>query len=217
MPLRDESELTDYLDRDMSWRRRELTTLSHMVTRERRHVQTVVIRAGVCLLYAHWEGFIRTAAQGYLEYVANRRLRYRELRRNFLVIGMRSRIQRTLEQRSTAANVALVDAILDADTERMPSSIGNVIDTKSNLDSRILNEILLTVGFETSGYLSRERLLDVRLLGNRNKVAHGEQLDIDASDYVDLHGTVIDLMNRFKNDVENAVSARSYRAVRTET
>lgn len=213
MRFRDESELTDFLDRDMAWRKRELTTLELMVERERSHVQTVVMRGGVCLLYAHWEGFIRGAAQGYVEYVAGRRLRYGELKRNFLVMGVRSRILKAMQQRSTVASAAMVDAILDAGADRMSQSVGNVIDTKSNLDTKIFDEILLTIGFETSGYRSSQLMLDERLLGNRNRIAHGEQLRIDAADYGVLHRTVIGLMNRFKNDIENSVVTRGYRAV----
>ena len=213
MHFRDESELTDFLDKDMAWRKRELTTLRLMVDRERSHIRAIVMRGGVCLLYAHWEGFIRRAAQGYVEYVAGRRLRYDELKRNFLVIGVRSQILKAVQQRSAVASTALVDAILDAGTDRMSQSVGNAIDTKSNLDSKIFDEILLTIGFETSAYRSREHMLDERLLGNRNRIAHGEQLEIDVADYGTLHSTVIDLMNRFKNDIENSVVTRSYRAV----
>ena len=213
MPVRDEGELTGRLDRDMAWRTRELSSLSLVLQRAEALVQVGLMRGLICLLYAHWEGFVRNAARSYLEYIANRRLKYRELRRNFLVIGLRPYITGVASGgRSISADTKLVRAVFDAGEERTSKSIVQVIETKPNLDSRVLREILSAVGFETREYLSKGPLLDKRLVGNRNKIAHGEQLEIQMSDYLDLHAAVIELMNRFKEDIETAVVTRNYRA-----
>ena len=56
MPVRDQTELMNRLDRELAWRKRELTTLAFAVADAN---PVTALRAGICLLYAHWEGFIK--------------------------------------------------------------------------------------------------------------------------------------------------------------
>ena len=46
---------------------------------------------------------------------------------------------------------------------------------------------------------------------HENKIAHGERCDMEPQDYVDLYNTVLELMERFRDDVERAAATRSYR------
>lgn len=126
MPVRTPDELTDYLDSELSWRTRELSTINLQLQGADDHVQVVMIRSGVCLLYAHWEGFVRAAADRYLEYVANRRLKFRELKRNFLVVDLLRRIGRLAQQRSVDMAKDLVDSVLDREREFSTESIGSI-------------------------------------------------------------------------------------------
>ena len=210
MPVRTEIELASRLDREIAWRKHELTLLNLGVHEER--VGAAAIRAGICLLYAHWEGFIKIAATSYLEFVAGRRLRYDELRMNFLAIGMRRDFRHAMGQRDVAVYARLVERIHSAGQRRLTLPVDDAIETKANLDSKVFRDILLTIGFSTDGYTMKEQMLDVRLLRNRNKISHGEPLDIAAPEYVELHGAVIELMDRFKSDIEAAASSKKYRA-----
>lgn len=209
MPVRDQNELTDRLDRDIAWRKRELVNLSTMVQRERRHTQATVLRAAVCLLYAHWEGFMRYAARSYLEYLSNRRLKYGELRRNFLALGLRRQIMGACEERRTTADAELVRMVFQSSDKRMSSDVLNAIETKANLGGDVLADILEAVGFDATSYLTKTALLDDRLLKNRNRIAHGEYLEIDADAYIELNSMIVGLMNRFKSDIESAAATKS--------
>jgi hypothetical protein len=70
MKIRSVSELVDFLDEDLAWRKRELTTFRFLMGRSRPHEREAVLRAAVCVLYAHWEGFVKNGATGYVNYVA---------------------------------------------------------------------------------------------------------------------------------------------------
>ena len=211
MPIRTEQGLTDYLDRELSWRKRELTTIGFQVQNARNHIRMVMIRSGICLLYAHWEGFIRRAARGYLEYVATRRLRYRELRPNFLVAGLYEEIRRLVQRPSVEVYLELIEAVLD-DGRRFTRAREGAISSRSNLDSKVLGELLSVLGVDRDEYLLKDKLIDARLVANRNNVAHGEDFRMAAEEYLELHETIIGMMNRFRNDVENAAATSGYRA-----
>ena len=211
MPDRTPQELTDSLDRELSWRKRELSTILLQLEKSDLKVQVVMIRSGVCLLYAHWEGFVKAAAQRYLEYVANLRLRYRELQRNFLVVDLRRQIRRFANQRNTDQAKELVDKVLDGERRFSTNDI-EPIDTRSNLNSKVLMDILNQVGINVSEYRSKDKLLDIRLVKNRNNVAHGKRFEMESDEYTELHTVIVGLMDRFRDDLENAVEKESYRA-----
>ena len=102
--------------------------------------------------------------------------------------------------------------VFQARDERMSSEIVNAIETRANLGSDVLVDILKAVGFDATSYLTKMALLDDRLLKNRNRIAHGEFLEVDADTYADLNETIVGLMDRFKNDIENAAATKSYLA-----
>jgi hypothetical protein len=43
-------------------------------------------------------------------------------------------------------------------------------------------------------------------------IAHGERLDIEQGDYDTVHDEIIQLVERFRDDVENAAVLESYRS-----
>lgn len=71
-------------------------------------------------------------------------------------------------------------------------------------------EILCLLGLDATEYLSSGPLIDQRLLHNRNRIAHGEREVIQPEDYVFLHERIIQLLEQFRTDVENAAVSRSY-------
>lgn len=211
MPVRTPEELTDYLDRELSWRKRELSTINLQLHGADDRVQVVMIRSGVCLLYAHWEGFVRAAAGRYLEYVANRRLTYRDLKNNFLVYDLLHQVRGVARRREVDLAKDLIDKILDDERSFTSRSI-EPIDTRSNLDSKVFMDLLSLVGIDQSKYRTKENLLNTRLVHNRNTVAHGEWYVMESADYIDLHRTIVALMDQFRDDLELAASTGSYRA-----
>lgn len=92
MAVRTPSDLTDVLSKELAWRKRELTSVFDEIQKARRHMQPVLLRSAVCLLYAHWEGFVRTAATAYVELVARRRLRIGELKYGFVALSLRAEL-----------------------------------------------------------------------------------------------------------------------------
>ena len=177
------------------------------------------MRTGVCMLYAHWEGFIVLAARSYLEYVAIRRLPYGNLKRNFLAVGLSHKIRKLREQRNISGDIELVSTILESSSVPMSPKSVDVIDSKSNLSPKVLKGILAALGL-TLNFIDpvEEKILNTRLLGIRNKVAHGMRTEIDISDadYVRLHTQVIELMDRFREEILNAAAERNYRVWPTQ-
>ncbi len=85
------------LDEDMAWRIKELSILKNKIPPQKGTEQDVLIRAGITTLYAHWEGFIKYAAECYLQFVSLRKLNYHQLDYCFVALSSRKSINELIK------------------------------------------------------------------------------------------------------------------------
>ena len=109
--VRTVQELQDALDRDFSWRLHELTYLRRMLKPGRPELSRAGVRASTTILYAHWEGFIRCAAQLYLQYVGRQGHKVSDLIECFAYIALRQSINELASTKKAAKGVAIVKLI----------------------------------------------------------------------------------------------------------
>lgn len=209
--IRTREELDKALSDDLIWRRRELTDLRALAQGEVPTLRSnVVRRAGIALLYAHWEGFVKKASHYYLEYVASQRLRYSDLAPNFVALAIKARYEhlRASNKLSAANEIA---AFYCGNLDRASSvPYKNAVETQSNLSSVVLEDIILALGLDFDGFRVRSNFIDLNVVGRRNHVAHGEYLDIDLKEYLEFHDDVLALIVMFKTEIENAIVLRKY-------
>lgn len=66
MKIRTIDELQDYVDKEMSWRRKELSAVKSNIFAAKEFAKNTALRSGIAMLYAHWEGMIKNIATAYL-------------------------------------------------------------------------------------------------------------------------------------------------------
>ena len=69
MKIRTADQLQEVLDAEFSWRLKEIADIRSAAESAKLGSQKTLIRAGVALLYAHWEGFIKKSTTAYINYV----------------------------------------------------------------------------------------------------------------------------------------------------
>lgn len=204
------SEMQTALDREMAWRIKEIGVFK-VGAGSSGPQRKPFIRAGVALLYAHWEGFIKTASEIYLSYVESRGLPYRELKPCFVVFGLKGKINTLVESKKSSPNVEAIEFIFSKMDETARLQINTAVNTESNLTSKVFCNIAGSLDISTSPYETKFNLIDSSLVNKRNRVAHGEYLDIRGSDFSSLVDDVLSLMRLYKTDIENAASLEFYR------
>jgi hypothetical protein len=212
--IRTSDELLDRIAEQLVWRRRELTDMRALVQQSIGQLRSrVVVRAGVALLYAHWEGFVKSVASYYLEYVASKRVPYRRLAPNFVALALRNRFQELgASEKISGANALAEFFCSSLDTQsRLPYK--NMIDTKSNLSSKVLQDILASLGLDQAQFATRLHFIDSNLVKPRNHIAHGEALSLSVEEYLSLHDDVLALIETFRNEVENSCVLRRFERV----
>ena len=204
--MRTKTQFVQKIDDELIWRRKELADFKVVVQQQSASPlrKSVLLRAGVTLLYAHWEGFVKTGGAYYLEYVANQRRSGSELRANFLAIKLKSQINEVSKSKKISSAEELINFFCTklSDNLRIPHK--GIVDTESNLSSKVLKEILWTLGLERTWFETKSALIDESLVAKRNYIAHGEALNIDLADYLKLHHEVLSMIDAFRTLLQNA-------------
>ena len=211
MKLKTAEQLSDQLSNELAWRKKELSEVKSLVERksfsDSKH--KALVRSGICLLYAHWEGFVKLAANSYLEYVRMQKLCYEELASNFLALAMKEKLKEAKETNKPSLYIPVCDFFLHELNQRC-SLPKEAISTASNLSSEIFQEITRTLGIDFSPYSTKSVLIDTKLLKTRNEIAHGEYSIFDREEYIELHSEVITMLDQFRNQIENAAINKDY-------
>lgn len=204
------SEMQTALDQEMAWRIKEIGVF-RVGAGSNGPQRKPFIRAGVALLYAHWEGFIKNSSEIYLRYVESRALPYRDLKSCFVVFGLKGKINMLVESRKSLPNIEAMDFIFSKMDETAQLQISSAVSTESNLTSKVFKNIAGSIDIDISPYETKFHLIDFSLVDKRNRVAHGEFLDIEGGDFTKLVDEVLALMRYYKTDIENAASLESFK------
>ncbi|KOR35900.1 MULTISPECIES: MAE_28990/MAE_18760 family HEPN-like nuclease [Planktothricoides] len=213
MSIRTLENLSDKLAQDLAWRKRELAEIKSLVeakkdVSDQRH--KVLVRSAVCILYSHWEGFVKLAANAYVEYVRLKKLTYQDISTNFLALAMKEKLKEAKETNKASLYIPVCDFFISELNQRcnLPK---DPISTASNLNSDILKDITDILGIDFSEYKTKSNLIDEKLLKTRNEIAHGEYSGVDRNEYIELHQEIINLLDLFKNQIENAAISERFK------
>lgn len=105
------SDLQDTLDKSLSWRIREIAYVKSNAKAAKSIAQIAYVRAGIPLLYAHWEGFVKEASEAYLLYVGGLKLNYDQLASCLVVFGVKKYISDLVQSKKSIANIKAVEFI----------------------------------------------------------------------------------------------------------
>jgi hypothetical protein len=212
MKIRTLENLNQRLNEDFIWRKKEIADLNNLIQSRSSspNKQLVLLRSGVSILYAHWEGYIKTVATSYLEFVARQKFTYDELAINFVAVAMKAKLSEATETNKATIFTEVAKFMLTQMNDRCLIRHEDIITTASNLSSIVLSEITCILGLDYSFYKIREIIIDEQLLKRRNAIAHGEYLSLDRAEYTNLQYQILAMMEYFRNQVENNAAQKLY-------
>jgi hypothetical protein len=124
---------------------------------------------------------------------------------------MKGKINSLVESRKSQPNIEAMEFIFSQQEEIAKLQISSAVDTESNLTSKVFANIAGSLDIDVTPYETKFHRIDTSLVDKRNKVAHGEFLDVEGRDFSILVDDILGLMRQYKTDIENAASLERYK------
>jgi RiboL-PSP-HEPN len=210
--VRSVEELESALDNDFVWRRREFTTIKLLISGARKHEKMVLIRAGIALLYSHWEGHVKLASEIYIGYLNSLAYNYSDMKPNFIQLSLADKFSKGFSLKKFSSRKDICEYLTNGHSQPFKIDEKKVVDTESNLKSKVLFNIMEQLGLDTQPFILKENFIDSVLLNNRNKIAHGEKVNENALEdaYAELEAELMQMILTFQNLIRNAASNKEY-------
>lgn len=206
-------DFSQLITSDRTWRIREISDLKTAVRQADQPLERVLLRALVTLSYAHWEGHVRNSARLYLSHIALRKFPYSDLGPQFLKNYFLPRLTAlSTSKTSMESKCVLLDDVLSASDKQFTRVNEDLVDTKSNLKSKVLAEICLICGVPFDKFEDHSSFIDTILLKRRNSIAHGEDTFIAMTDLDEVADKTVGLMRAFGDALDNKIQLKTYLA-----
>ncbi len=210
MKIRTFDDFTNALDNCFAWRRKEIVAIRLLIGKSAASPNRILLRAGVPILYAHWEGAIKESSKLFLSYLNSQKITLNALKNCFVYLAITKKINDLIETNQVDKANTVIEIITNKMSSHAYLQIEGAIKTGSNLNSELFENITHTIGVDSNKYKKYYRLIDIKLLKKRNDIAHGENADISRSDFFEMTEKIMILLDLFRTDLENIVSTKSY-------
>lgn len=211
--------LYDAIEKDYSWRIIELSNFRNSVIKAKGKAQEGMIRAGVTLIYSHWEGCIKKVADLYYEFVTCQKLTVEELSNPFIGISLRDEIELLSKSKKLEQHSRLVQVFFNERYKQAFFSSTSPIRT-SNLKFDIFEDVCIMIGINVEELIKRYKIkfdrspkltIDENLVAKRNSIAHGEFLSVSINDFKELYDVIINgFLYNFKEIVMDAAQSKKF-------
>lgn len=210
MKIRHQEQLYDELTKDISWRKKELASIRTLLSKNKNLSKDTVLRAGIALTYAHFEGFIKQAASIYLNYLSYARLKLSDAVPSVIAMELKAQLSSAVNTKNIEELIKVVNLLQNKPDERCSNLLNYKIETDANLNFTRLKNIAIALNLGYESYEPLEKMIDENLLATRNVIAHGAYLTIDEAGFLDLQGKILNIMEQFMNSITQAVATKSY-------
>lgn len=215
MPPQTIVQLQEKIDRDLAWRKKEIVAILR-ATRRASAAKQYYCRAGVVMLCAHWEGFLKKAVSLYVKFVFSQQLKYTEMSDHFVAISFYDDVIEAAKATYPGAqqhHIKLSKKIRDATTGPARWTVG----THGNPSSEVLSCLMESIGVDAqlnmsaTEWTSAKTFVDSLLLAERHKIAHGEGLQVDSSVFRERVFIMLSLCQAISDAIISAAQSESYR------
>ena len=195
---------------DIDWRNEELKQIKLISDTLSDKELKFFLKGCIPLLYAHWEGFVVSSLKIVFKYLNNLKLNSD----SYCDIFLTTAYEQTLKSLSDSTNFEKRKKHLITlyNTFKKEVKLNEKIDTKSNLNFKVLKEICEKININIARFEEYETELN-QLVSIRNSISHGENAynfntyeDID--EYIQL---VKNLMLDFQSEIQDLLKLEKYK------
>ncbi|WP_185234717.1 MAE_28990/MAE_18760 family HEPN-like nuclease [Teredinibacter franksiae] len=193
------------IQEDNNWRDGELAKFKinpHKVD------QQLWDRMCIPMIYAHWEGFFVSSLRVLMGHLNKLQLKPSDVDVKLIVIGLGKTYNSLSGKQSFDQKVDFTDKFIVIFENVI--KFKKDIDTKSNLNSKVLKELCNMFGFNFEKF--KDVISDIdRIVTFRNKIAHGENSILPETESIEKYiSSVAEATDIFMQEIDQFLSNESY-------
>ena len=168
------------------------------------------VRAGVLLLYAHWEGWVKAVGQYYVHFLNTQKVKLEDLSDPLLGYALKTKLNQINRANRPGLHAEFAKQVRSNLSDRATLEV-ELIDTHSNLSSKVYDDIVTRLGLSSARLTPGEvKHIDGWLVFKRNEIAHGRETKISPEEFVDSRDRVMTILQRFTDSVSNSAATSSH-------
>lgn len=204
-------EYSEALTADIAWRKKEISQFKLEAKSQKSGIPIpTLVRAGIPIVYAHYEGFTKCCATNYCAFLEEQREKTLHLSSFAIAQAYKSQLDLAAQSSSTHLFAEFIDTIFMNKIQKS-FPINSSINTESNLSSSVLEKMYKSFGIDYSRYtIADKAFIDTQVLEKRNKIAHGEKCNVDKDDFVRICNGIEELLERICTDFTNHVTLKAH-------
>ena len=212
MKIRCKNDLHDSIDQEYTWRFHEIVCMKTEIQSMKESNKSLLpmVRSLVMLSYSHWEGFVKYSTKYFLMYLSSLGLDLSQTHPALVASSLNYTLN-TLSNKSRTESNRLILEILTNNHYKPHYQSDAMADTKSNLNFEVFEIICNNIGIDISSLSLKKTLIDEKMLGRRNKMAHGEKDSLDKIYGIEVADIAIEMMREFKTLLHNMVATDGFR------
>lgn len=201
-------DLETILQNDLAWRKKEMLSIKMMAEKGDAN-ESILLRSGITMLCAHFEGFVKFSSNCYVKFVSAQKIKNRLLKDNFIAFNLTDVMKQCSNTKKISVHQKVVDKMRRIYDEPFCEK-HDVISTHSNPSSKELKEIVASIGLDTDIFDLKANYIDSNLLSNRHKVIHGERYPIDKEDFKKTFDVIMELIEAYEELIVQAADERKF-------
>lgn len=160
--------LEDFIEKDFSWRKRELLQLKMAIKKNNSILsKSTLIRSGISLLCAHWEGFIRSTSNSYMIHIIDNKCKVKELKNNFVAFYFRKNFSPLKDSNKISVYANVLNNLEKNSEQKFNLDYSDepnyrIVNTEANLSYKLFKEILKSLDLESSRYQLKAKYIVLR-------------------------------------------------------
>lgn len=163
------------LEHERDWRIAELSKIKLLFRKikemEISEYLNVYLKMTIPMIYAHWEGYCVASFKILGDYIKRKGVDAKAVTFNILTYANKKSYDKLKGKSSFRHKIEFTELFIDILNDKI-TSLGK-LDTKSNLNYKVLQEILQILGMDECDFREYEADLN-ELVNLRNAIAHGE-------------------------------------------
>jgi len=212
--------LYECIEREYAWRITELSNYRSFVISSSGKAKEAILKAGLALLYAHWEGFIKRSSDFYYSFVSYQNMRICDLNDCFISIVLRREIERLLSTKKLSIHKQIIQTFFQEQDKIAMFTVASPIRT-SNLKYNIFEDVCILIGIDINELHERYKnkgydrdikfIIDIDLVDKRNSIAHGDFCSIKENEFKELYDVVINgIIYCYKESIMDNAQNKKY-------